>query len=175
MEYLFQSVGFCGVLLDGFFLVLGFRGGVGRPTMFALWLGVGVLLDISVERLYGGNDGSYLDGLDWFDNNRSRWNGHEDGGIGLFVWRFLMDDHGRNGSDLDVGFFWFRSGFRWSRWFRTCRWFGLGTILDGMPFLLTTVTGVVQQGRANNFSAVVFGLVRGVYLFGFSRINTYFT
>jgi len=143
--------------------------------MFALGLGVGVLLDISVKRLDGGNDGSDLDGLDGFDNNWSRWNGHEDGGIGLFVWRFLMDDHGRNGSDLDVGFFWFRCFFRGCGWFSWCRWLGLGAILDGMPFFLTTVTGVVQQGRANNFSAVVFGLVRGVYLFGFSRINTYFT
>jgi hypothetical protein len=44
-----------------------------------------------------------------------------------------------------------------------------------MPFLFTTVTGVAQQGGANDFTATVFGLVRGVYLFGFSRINTYFT
>ena len=108
--------------------------------MFALWLGVGVLLDVGIERLDCGNDGSYLYG---FNNNRSRWNRHEDGGIGLFVWRFLMDNHGRNGSDLDVGFFWFRSGFRWCGWFRTSRWFGVGAILDGMPFLFTTVTGVV--------------------------------
>ena len=140
MEYLFQGIGFCGVLLDGF--ILGFGGGVGRPTMFALWLGVGVLLDISVERLDGGNDGSYLYGLDWFENNGSCGRYHENRGIGLFVWRFLMDDHGRNGSDLDVGFFWFRSGFRWCGWFRTSRWFGLGAILDGMPFLFTTMTGV---------------------------------
>ena len=102
MEYLFQGIGFCGVLLDGFFFVLGFGGGVGRPTMFALWLGFGVLLDISIERLDGGNDGSDLYG---FNNNRSSWNRHQDGGIGLFVWILLMDDHGRNGSDLDVWFF----------------------------------------------------------------------
>jgi len=140
--------------------------------MFALWLGVGVLLDVGIERLDGGNDGSYLYG---FNNNGSCGRYHENRGIGLFVWRFLMDNHGRNGSDLDVGFFWFRSGFRWCGWFRTCRWFGLGAILDGMPFLLTTVTGVAQQGGANDFTASVFGLVRGVYLFRFSRINTYFT
>jgi len=143
--------------------------------MFALGLGVGVFLDVGIERLDGGNDGRYLDGLDRFDNNRSCWNSHEYGGIGLFVGRFLMDDHGGNRGDLDVGFFGFGGRFWRCGWFRTRRWFGFGAILDGMPFLFTTVTGVVQQSGANNFSAVVFGLVRGVYLFGFSRIHTYFT
>ena len=143
--------------------------------MFALWLGVGVFLDISVERLDGGNDGSDLDRLDGFENNRSCRNRHEDGGVRLFVVCFLMDDHGRNGRDLSVGFYWFRGGFRTSRWFGWCCWFGVGAILDGMPLLFTTVTGVVQQGGANDFTATVFGLVRAVYLLGFSRINTYFT
>ena len=64
--------------------------------MFALWLGVGVLLNISVERLDGGNDGSDLYGLDGFENNGSCGRYHEDRGIGLFVGCFLMDDHGRN-------------------------------------------------------------------------------
>ena len=169
MEYLFQSVGFCGVLLDGFFIITRFGGGVGRPTMFALWLGLGVLLDVGIERLDGGNDGRYLNGLDGFENNRSCWNGHEDGGIGLFVWNLLMNDHGRNGGDLYF-FRWRSVGLR-----RTRLLFGCGAILDGMPFLLTTVTCVVQQSGANDFTAIVFGLVRGVYLFGFSRINTYFT
>ena len=166
MEYLFQSVGFCGVLLDGFFLILGFGGGLGRPTMFALWLGLGVLLDVGIERLNGGNDGRYLNG---FNNNRSCWNRHEDGGIGLFVGCFLIDDHGRNGGDLYF-FRWRSVGLR-----RTRLLFGVGAILDGMPFLFTTVTGIVQQGGANDFTATVFGLVRVVYLFGFSRITTYFT
>jgi hypothetical protein len=44
-----------------------------------------------------------------------------------------------------------------------------------MPFLFTGVTGVAQQGGANDFTATVFGVVRGVYLFGFSRMNTYVT
>jgi hypothetical protein len=140
--------------------------------VFALWLGFGVLLDISVERLYSGNDGSDLnglDGLDGFENNGSCGRYHEDRGIGLFVWIFLMDDHGRNGGDLYF-FGWRSVGLR-----RTRLLFGLWAILDGMPFLFTTVTGVAQQGGTNDFTATVFGLVRGVYLFGFSRINTYFT